>query len=101
MVSPPYSEGSNDAAYVTVAVREVSSGTTTLSVFMKGQFIHSDAIAIGGRHITTDIARGLSAGLDDAERLKTMHGSALPSIADERPRPWVAMTTTAPGWVST
>lgn len=88
MVATPYASGLStlvdDEAELGSACIDFGGGTTTLSVFMKGQFIHSDAIAIGGRHITTDIARGLSAGLDDAERLKTMHGSALPSIADDR-----------------
>ena len=88
MVATPYASGLStlvdDEAELGSACIDFGGGTTTLSVFMKGQFIHSDAIAIGGRHITTDIARGLSARIDDAERLKTMHGSALPSVADDR-----------------
>ena len=44
----------------------------------------STRIAVGGQHITTDIARGLSTRIDDAERLKTMYGSALPGAADDR-----------------
>jgi cell division protein FtsA len=31
-----------------------------------------------------DLARGLSTRLEDAERLKVMHGSALPDRADDR-----------------
>jgi len=88
MVATPYASGLStlvdDETELGAACIDLGGGTTTLSVFMKGQFVHSDAIAIGGRHITTDIARGLSARLEDAERLKTMHGSALPSIADDR-----------------
>jgi cell division protein FtsA len=88
MVATPYASGLStlvdDEAELGSACIDLGGGTTTLSVFMKGQFVHSDAIAIGGRHITTDIARGLSARLEDAERLKTMHGSALPSVADDR-----------------
>lgn len=88
MVATPYASGLStlvdDEAELGSACIDLGGGTTTLSVFMKGQFVHSDAIAIGGKHITTDIARGLSARLEDAERLKTMHGSALPSVADDR-----------------
>jgi cell division protein FtsA len=51
---------------------------------MKGEFVHADAIAIGGQHVTNDIARGLSTRLEDAERLKTMHGSVLVHASDER-----------------
>lgn len=88
MVATPYASGLatlvDDESELGSACIDLGGGTTTLSVFMKGQFIHADAIAIGGRHITTDIARGFSARIEDAERLKTMHGSALPSVADDR-----------------
>ena len=46
-------------------------------IFHDGEFVHADAIAIGGQHVTLDIARGLSTNLADAERLKARHGSAL------------------------
>jgi cell division protein FtsA len=88
MVATPYASGLSvlvdDEAELGSACIDFGAGTTTLAVFMKGQFIHADAVAIGGQHITTDVARGLSARLEDAERLKTMHGSALPSVADDR-----------------
>jgi len=88
MVATPYASGlatlADDEAELGSACIDFGGGTTTIAVFMKGQFVHTDAIAVGGQHITTDIARGLSAKLEDAERMKTMHGSALPSIADDR-----------------
>jgi cell division protein FtsA len=62
----------------------MGGGTTTLSVFHNGEFVHADAIAIGGQHVTLDVARGLSTNLADAERIKARHGSALPSISDEK-----------------
>src|SRR5262249_7270843 len=46
--------------------------------------IHTDAIALGGNGITTDIARNLSAPIEHAERLKTLHGSAFATASDER-----------------
>ena len=42
-----------------------------------------DAINIGGRNITNDIARGLSTNLESAERLKTLYGSVISSPSDE------------------
>src|SRR6185503_1371851 len=45
---------------------------------------HTDAIAIGGAGITTDIARTRAAPLEHAERLKALHGSALATSSDER-----------------
>ncbi len=35
-------------------------------------------------HVTMDIARGLTTRLTDAERLKTLHGTAIASASDER-----------------
>jgi cell division protein FtsA len=67
-----------------VACIDFGAGTTTLSVFVDGQFIHIDAIALGGNGLTADIARALSAPLDHAERLKTLHGSAFAAASDER-----------------
>ncbi|HMN85794.1 MAG TPA: cell division protein FtsA, partial [Bauldia sp.] len=88
MVASPYASGLSvlvdDEAELGCACVDFGGGTTTIAVFMKGQLVHVDAIAVGGKHLTTDIARGLSTKLQDAERLKTMHGTALPSAADER-----------------
>jgi cell division protein FtsA len=88
MVATPYASGLSalvdDETELGVACVDLGGGTTTISVFMDGQFVHADAIAIGGQHVTTDIARGLSTRIEDAERLKTMHGSALPSVSDDR-----------------
>ena len=88
IVCTPYASGLSvlvdDEAELGVACIDLGGGTTTLSIFHEGQFVHSDAIAIGGNHVTLDIARGLSTNLLDAERIKARHGSALPSISDEK-----------------
>ena len=88
MVAAPYASGLsvlvNDEAELGCAVVDFGGGTTTIAVFNRGEFVHVDALAMGGQHITTDIARGLSTRIEDAERLKTMHGSALPGVGDTR-----------------
>jgi cell division protein FtsA len=88
VVATPYASGlaalADDEAELGCACIDFGGGTTTIAVFMKGQFVHADAIAIGGHHVTTDVARGLSTRLEDAERLKTMYGSALAGVSDER-----------------
>ena len=48
-----------------------------------GSFI-SEGFALGGQHVTTDIARGLNARVADAERIKTLYGSVLTGGSDER-----------------
>jgi len=88
MVATPYASGLaaliDDEIEMGAACIDMGGGTTTISVFADGKFVHADAIALGGTHITRDLVRGLSTGFDDAERLKVMHGSALPGSADDR-----------------
>jgi cell division protein FtsA len=88
MVATPYASGLavlvDDETEMGAACIDIGGGTTTISVFSDGKFVHAEAIPIGGGHVTMDMARGLSARLEDAERLKVMHGSALPTGADDR-----------------
>ncbi|RLQ88178.1 cell division protein FtsA [Notoacmeibacter ruber] len=88
IVATPYASGLStlvdDEVSMGAACIDVGGGTTTLSVFQNGRFIHADSVPIGGHHVTLDLARGMSTAIDEAERLKVMHGSALPSAADDR-----------------
>lgn len=88
LVAAPYASALSvitpDETKLGVACIDFGAGTTTLSVFVDGHFIHADAIALGANGITTDIARTLSCPLDYAERLKTLHGSAFATLSDER-----------------
>jgi len=88
MVATPYASALaalvDDEAEMGAACIDMGGGTTTISVFSEGKFVFADAIPIGGSHVTHDLARGLSARLEDAERLKVMHGSALQTGADDR-----------------
>lgn len=88
VVATPYASGLavlvDDEAELGVACIDMGGGTTTISVFHQGEFAHADAIAIGGQHVTLDIARGLSTNLADAERIKARHGSALMSPSDDK-----------------
>ena len=88
LVAAPYASAlaviTPDETKLGAACIDFGAGTTTLSVFADGHFIHTDAIALGGVGITTDIARTLGAPLEHAERLKTLHGSAFATPSDER-----------------
>ncbi|MFK7839306.1 MAG: cell division protein FtsA [Bdellovibrionales bacterium] len=64
-------------------VIDMGAGTTSFAVFQSGNILYSDAIPIGGAHITSDIAKGLTTPLQDAERLKALYGSAIASNSDE------------------
>lgn len=65
-------------------VIDMGAGTTTFAVFSDGQCVYTDGLALGGMHVTSDIARGLTTTVNHAERMKTLFGHALPSAADER-----------------
>lgn len=87
MVATPYASGLaalvEDEAEMGVACIDFGAGTTTLSVFMAGRFVFTDAIAVGSHHVTMDIARGFSTRIDEAEKLKVLHGSALVGSNDD------------------
>lgn len=64
-------------------VIDMGAGITSFAVFQGGAMIYSDAIPLGGWHVTNDIARGLTCPNHDAERLKTLYGSAMVTSSDE------------------
>jgi len=88
MVATPYASGLaalvDDELELGCAAIDMGGGMTTISVFAEGKLVHSDAIGLGGHHVTTDLARGLSTRIDDAERIKVMHGSAISNSTDDR-----------------
>jgi len=88
MVASPYAAAlsvlADDDADVGAAVVDMGAGTTTMAVFSGGRCVHADGFALGGNHITMDLARGLPANLYDAERIKTLYGSLLAGGLDER-----------------
>jgi cell division protein FtsA len=74
----------DDEGDLGAALIDMGAGTTTLAVFSGGRFVHGDGFALGGHHVTMDIARGLNARITDAERIKTLYGSVLAGGSDER-----------------
>jgi cell division protein FtsA len=67
-----------------VTVIDMGGGTTTIAVFFDGNVVYTDSVPIGGAHVTSDIARGLSTPVVHAERMKTLYASCIASPADER-----------------
>ena len=88
MVATPYATGLSvlvdDEAYLGAAVVDIGGGTTSIGVFNDGHLVHADAFAVGGNHITMDVARGLTIRLSDAERLKAFHGACTMAASDDR-----------------
>lgn len=88
VVAAPYASGLaslvDDEGELGAVCVDIGGGTSSLAIFSEGNLVHVDAIAIGGHHVTMDIAHGLSVRLDEAERLKTLYGSAISASRDER-----------------
>ncbi len=88
MVASPYVAGlcvlADDEADLGAAVVDMGAGTTTIAVFTGGRFVHCDGFAVGGHHVTMDLARGLNARVADAERIKTFYGTVVAGMSDER-----------------
>lgn len=88
VVATPYAAGLaalvDDEAEMGTAVIDLGGGTTSIAVFAENRLEHVDAIAVGGNHVTMDIARGLTLRLSDAERLKTYYGACISSPSDDR-----------------
>src|ERR1700730_730977 len=88
MAASPYVAGLSvltaDEAYLAAAVIEMGAGTTTIATYSAGRFVHAGGFAVGGHHITMDLARGLSACIADAERIKTLYGTVLTGGSDAR-----------------
>lgn len=76
----PYASGLaslvEDEMQLGCTVIDMGGGTTSIGVFFEGKLVFSAAIPVGGNHVTSDIARGLTTSLADAERIKTLYGSA-------------------------
>lgn len=88
LVSSPFASGLaclvEDEMDLGVTVVDMGGGTTSMAVFFDGKVVFTDMVPIGGAHVTSDIARGLSTPTVHAERMKTLYGSCIGSPADER-----------------
>ncbi len=62
-----------------VAVCDIGGGTTDLALYVNGDVWHTMVLAVGGNHITQDIAHGLRLSFSQAEEIKKQQGYALRS----------------------
>lgn len=65
-----------------VLLADIGGGTTDIALFQQGTVWHTRVIPMGGYHITNDIAIGLRAPYDVAERVKIQHGDCRPEEID-------------------
>lgn len=68
---------SNEQKELGALVIDIGGGTTDYVVYVNGVIKHTGVLAIGGDHVSNDLAYGLKVPLSRAEKLKLEHGSAL------------------------
>jgi len=57
-------------------VIDIGGGTTEFVVYSDGAIRHTGVLAVGGDHVSNDLAYGLKVPLSRAEKLKLEHGAA-------------------------
>src|SRR5512135_1186733 len=62
-----------------VAVCDIGGGTTDLAIYVDGDVWHTMVLAVGGNHLTQDIAHGLRLPISQAEEVKKQQGHAVRS----------------------
>jgi len=66
-----------------VMLVDIGGGTTDIAIFVDGAVVHTSVLALGGDHITHDIAYGLRTPSNEAEQIKQKHGCAMTALVDE------------------
>jgi cell division protein FtsA len=67
----------NEQKELGALVIDIGGGTTDYAVYSDGIIKHTGVLAVGGDHISNDLAYGLKVPLSRAEKLKLEYGSAL------------------------
>lgn len=71
---------SPDEQEVGVVLVDIGGGTTDITIYSEGSVVHTKVLALGGDHLTRDIAVGLSTPLAEAEDIKHDYGVAMVSM---------------------
>jgi cell division protein FtsA len=69
----------NEQKELGALVIDLGGGTTEYVVYSNGAIRHSGVLAVGGDHVSNDLAYGLKVPLSRAEKLKIEYGSAVAS----------------------
>ncbi len=88
----------DDERHLGVCMIDIGGGTTDIAVFSEGSIKTTAVLALGGYHLSNDIAVGLRTPFDEAERIKKKFGVAsarylssddvltVPSVGGRKPR---------------
>ncbi len=67
-----------------VVICDMGGGTTDMAIYIGGDVWHTNVLAVGGDHITSDIAHGLRLPITQAEEIKVRHGHAIRDEVDPK-----------------
>ncbi len=88
----------DDERQLGVCMIDIGGGTTDIAVFAEGSIKTTAVLALGGYHLSNDVAVGLRTPFDEAERIKKKFGVAsarylssddvltVPSVGGRKPR---------------
>jgi cell division protein FtsA len=60
-----------------IVLVDIGGGTTDIALYKNGVLSHTSVIAIGGNHLTNDLAIGLRLPIQESERVKKLYGMAI------------------------
>jgi cell division protein FtsA len=86
-----YAALTEDEKDLGVALIDIGGGTTDIAIFVQGSIWHTAVLALGGNHLTNDIAVGLRTPASEAEKIKKKYGCALTSLV--RPEESIEVTS--------
>ncbi len=75
---------SEDERHVGVVLIDIGGGTTDIIVLNRGAVRHTQVLALGGYHLTNDLAIGLRTSTACAEELKKTYGCALRKLVSRK-----------------
>jgi cell division protein FtsA len=81
----------DDERNLGVSLVDLGGGTTDIAMFFEGHIRHTSVVALGGQHVTNDIAIGLRTPPEQAEMIKIDHGCGLSELVKKNE------TLTVPG----
>lgn len=70
----------DDERELGVVLIDIGGGTSDIAIFREGSVVHTSVLAIGGSHVTSDIAVGLRTPQHEAEEIKLKWGCAMQAL---------------------
>jgi cell division protein FtsA len=67
----------DDERNLGISLIDLGGGTSDIAMFFEGHIRHTSVVALGGQHVTNDIAIGLRTPPEQAEMIKIEHGCAV------------------------